>query len=91
MEAVYGVEGFPKLWFEPKKLKEPSQKFNDINKDKSSCSNALQSLLCRSAWCRAYVKIWEEGGEICSSQVDFDDLEEELLWKSKTNIELFSL
>jgi len=37
MEAVYGVEGFPKLW---------------------------------SAWCRAYVKIWEEGGEICSSQVD---------------------
>ena len=23
MEAVYGVEGFPKLWFETKKLKEP--------------------------------------------------------------------
>ena len=23
MEAVYGVEGFPKLWFETKKLKDP--------------------------------------------------------------------
>ena len=45
MEAVYGVEGFPKLWFESKKLKEPSQKFNDINKDKSSCSNPY-SLYC---------------------------------------------
>ena len=34
MEAVYGVEGFPKLWLEPKKLKEPWQKFNEINQDK---------------------------------------------------------
>ena len=86
MEAVYGVEGFPKLWFEPKKPKEPWQKFNDINKAKSFSSIADLVLLCRSAWCRAYVKIWEEGGEICSSQVDFCDLEEELLWKSKTNL-----
>ena len=23
LEAVYGVEGFPKLWFETKKLKDP--------------------------------------------------------------------
>jgi len=36
MEAVYGVEGFPKLW---------------------------------SAWCQAYIKIWEEGGNICSHEV----------------------
>ena len=25
MEAVYGVEGFPKLWFETKKLKNPDK------------------------------------------------------------------
>ena len=86
MEAVYGVEGFPKLWFETKKLIEPWQKFNEINIDTQLSSIAWQFLLCRSAWRRAYMKIWEEGGEICSSQVDFDDLEEELLWKSKTNL-----
>ena len=86
MEAVYGVEGFPKLWFETKKLKDPWQRFNDTNIDTSFSSIAWQFLLCRSAWCRAYVKIWEEGGEICSSQVDFYDLEEELLWISKTNL-----
>merc|ERR1711936_129763 len=37
MEAVYEVEGFPKLW---------------------------------SAWCQAYINIWEEdGGNICSHEV----------------------
>ena len=25
----------------------------------------------RSAWCQAYIKIWEEGGNICSHEVDF--------------------
>ena len=29
---------------------------------------------CRSAWCQAYIKIWEEGGNICSHEVDFSSL-----------------